>query len=206
MKIAVLANINAGGGKAKTALAKIVKAWSGHELFGAAGFGGEMLPRCLIPGAAEGYVPRLAAAVKALLAVRPKLFVTVGGDGAAAYAAECLIRERSTVPILGIGAGTANAGPIVSFTADDLPDPESLKKVKLGAVEARDGEGKHIAYGFNDLVIGNTFLGTSPEGETKTYAAKALAASGELIPEAPLADIFEGAPGRPAEALRYGRR
>ena len=194
MKIAVFANMNAGGGKAAAALTKLVKAWSGHELFGAAGFGGEKLPRCLIPEAAEGYVPRLNAAVKALLKVRPKLFVTVGGDGAAAYAAECLVREGSQVPILGIGAGTANVGPIVSFTADDLPDPESLKKVKLGAVEALDSEGRHIAYGFNDLVIGSTFLGTSPEGETKTYAAKALAASGELIPEAPLADIFRESP------------
>ena len=194
MKIAVFANMNAGGGKAAAALAKIGKAWSSHELYGAAGFGGEKLPRCIILEAADGYVPRLNAAVRALLAARPKLLVTVGGDGAAAYAAECLLREGSTVPILGIGAGTANVGPIVSFTADELPDPESLKKVKLGAVEALDGEGKHIAYGFNDLVIGNTFLGTSPEGETKTYSAKALAARGELIPEAPTKDLFREAP------------
>lgn len=193
MKIAVFANMNAGGGKAAAALAKICKAWSGHELYGAAGFGGEKLPRCIVPALPEGYVPRLNAAIKALLSVRPKLLVAVGGDGAAAYAAECLIREGSTVPILGIGAGTANVGPIVSFTVNELPDPASLKKVKLGAVEARDGEGRHIAYAFNDLVIGNTFLGTSPEGDTKTYGARALAARGELVEEVPVKDLFRGA-------------
>ena len=193
MKIAVFANMNAGGGKAAAALAKICKAWSSHELYGAAGFGGEKLPRCLVPASPAGYVPRLNAAIRALLSVRPKLLVTVGGDGAAAYAAECLIREKSTVPLLGIGAGTANVGPIVSFTAGDLPDPESLKKVKLGAVEALDTEGRHIAYAFNDLVIGNTFLGTASDSSTKTYSAKALAERGESVEEVPIKDIFRDA-------------
>ena len=191
MKIAVFANMNAGGGKAAAAVTKLAKAWSSHELFGVSGFGGEKLPRSVIPAAAEGYIPRLNAAVEALLRAKPKLLVTVGGDGAAAYAAECLIRLGSKVPILGIGAGTANVGPIVSFTAESLPDPESLKAVKLGAVEALDAAGRHIAYGFNDLVIGNTFLGTSPEGETKTYAAAALAGRGVLEEAKPLADLFE---------------
>ena len=36
MKIAVFANMNAGGGKAAAALAKIRKAWSGRELYGSA--------------------------------------------------------------------------------------------------------------------------------------------------------------------------
>ncbi len=208
MKIAVFANMNAGGGRAAAAVTKIAKAWSSHELFGVSGFGGEKLPRSIIPEAAEGYVPRLNAAVRALLRAKPKLLVTVGGDGAAAYAAECLIREGSTVPILGIGAGTANVGPIVSFTAGDLPDPESLKAVRLGAVEALDAEGRHIAYAFNDAVIGNTFLGTSPEGETKTYEACALADRGELVQASPVKNIFAGEArmslgGKPLEAPPY---
>ena len=109
MKIAVLANLKAGGGgKAAAVLQKIAGAWSAHELLAAAGFGGEQLSRCILPEEAEGYVPRLNAAVKALLSAGPDLLVTVGGDGAAAYAAECLIAEGSKVPLLGIGAGTAN--------------------------------------------------------------------------------------------------
>jgi len=190
MKIAVFANMNAGGGKAAAAVAKIAKSWSSHELFGVSGFGGEKLPRSIIPEAAEGYVPRLNAAIKALLRAKPKLLVTVGGDGAAAYAADCVIRAGSEIPVLGIGAGTANVGPIVSFTADSLPDPESLRAVRLGAVEVLDAEGRHVAYGFNDVVIGNTFLGTSPEGGTKTYAAAALAGRGVLEEAKPLPELF----------------
>ena len=204
MKIAVFANMNAGGGKAAAALKKICKAWSGHELYGAAGYGGEMLPRCIVPESPEGYLLRLNAAVEALLKTKPKMLVTVGGDGAAAYAAECLIRLGSRVPILGNGAGTANVGPLVSCTANDLPDPDSLKRVSLGAVEALDSEGRHIAYGFNDLVIGNTFLGTAADGSITTYEAKDLAARGELVEAAPAKDLFRGTPsmsldGKPME-------
>ena len=64
MKIAVFANMNAGGGRAAAAVTKIAKAWSSHELFGVSGFGGEKLPRSIIPEAAEGYVPRLNAAIR----------------------------------------------------------------------------------------------------------------------------------------------
>ena len=205
MKIAVFANMKAGGGKAAAVLEKVRAAWSGHELFGAAGFGGEQLPKCMeeaLP--VTGYLPRLNQAVEALLAEAPDILVTVGGDGAAAYAAECLIRAGSSVPVFGIGAGTANVGPIVSGTADDLPDPEALAEEVLGAVEARDAEGRHIAYGFNDLVIGNTFLGTSPEGETKTYSARKLAEEGLTAEETPTENLFRGEPsvrldGKPAE-------
>ena len=209
MKIAVLANLKAGGGgKAAAVLQKIAGAWSAHELLAAAGFGGEQLSRCIFPEEAEGYVPRLNAAVRALLSAGPDLLVTVGGDGAAAYAAECVIAEGSKVPLLGIGAGTANVGPIVSFGAEELPDPDSLAEISLGAVEARNVQGRHIAYGFNDIVIGNTFLGTSAEGETRTFSGRELAAFGRLTEEAPVKDLFRGPSsmslnGRALAALPY---
>ncbi len=191
MKIAVFANMNAGGGRSAAALEKMRGAWRGHELFGVSVFGGEALPACIRPELPEGaYLPRLNAAVQALLDEKPDLLVTVGGDGAAAYAADCVIRAGSRVPMLGIGAGTANVGPIVSFTADSLPDPESLEETRLGAVEVLDAEGRHTAFGFNDVVIGNTFLGTSPEGETKTYSAGALAGRGTLEEAAPLSELL----------------
>ena len=196
MKIAVFANMKAGGGKAAPAvIQRICDAWSKRqdvELFGVKGFGGEMLPRHLAKEDEPfGYLPRLNAAVCALLREEPDILLTVGGDGAAAYAAECVIRQGSKVPILAIGAGTANVGPIVSFAADELPEPEALETVSLGAVEASDGEGRHIAFGFNDIVIGNTFLGTSPEGKTKTYQARALAECGALTEASPVKTIFK---------------
>ena len=66
--------------------------------------------------------------------------------------------------------------------------------MRLGAVEALDAEGRHIAYAFNDLVIGNTFLGTAADGSMKTYAARALAERGETVEEVPVKDLFRGAP------------
>lgn len=193
MKIAVLANLSAGGGKAAEVLEQIRKAWQAHELIGAAGFGGEMLPRCLkAESSPKPYLPALKAALSQLLAQSPDLLVTVGGDGTAAYAAEELLTHGAGVPLFGIGTGTANVGPIVSCRAGDpLPDPSDLKAERLGAVEALTLSGSHIAYGFNDLVLGNTFLGTDENGETATYAAAALAGRGILKKERPLRKILK---------------
>ena len=193
MKIAVLANSSAGSGKAAAVLKKMRKAWAAHTLLGAEGFGGEMLGRALSPTRrASGYLPALRQAVKLLLAEKPDLFVTVGGDGTAAYAAEELLRAKSTVPLFGIGTGTANVGPIVSCRAEDpLPDPAELKPERLGAVEALTLDGEHIAYGFNDLVLGNTFLGTDENGETVTFEAAALVEEGILKKAKPLGQILK---------------
>ena len=194
MKIAVLANPGSGGGrKVRQTLEKICRSWPDHELFGAAGFGGETLPRCLKPEQkAEGYLPAFRQAMDLLLAEGPELLVTVGGDGTAAYAAEELLKQGAKVPLFGIGTGTANVGPIVTLGASDpLPDPEALKPLILGAVEALTLSGEHIAYGFNDLVLGNTFLGTDENGSMVTFSAKALARDGILKKEAPLKQILK---------------
>ena len=193
MKIAVLANRSAGGGKAADVLKKMQTVWASHTLLGVTGFGGELLPTCLTPEKPEKkYLPALRRAVKRLLAEKPDLFVTVGGDGTAAYAAEELLRLGSTVPLFGIGTGTANVGPIVSCRAGDpLPDPSDLKPERLGAVEALTLSGEHIAYGFNDLVLGNTFLGTDENGETVTFGAAALAEEGNLKKAKPLGQILK---------------
>ena len=193
MKIAVLANSGAGGGKAADVLKKMRTAWASHVLLGVKGFGGEILGEALSPARrASGYLPAFKQAVKLLLAEKPDLFVTVGGDGTAAYAAEELLKVKSTVPLFGIGTGTANVGPIVSCRAEDpLPDPADLKPERLGAVEALTLEGEHIAYGFNDLVLGNTFLGTDETGATVTFEAAALAEAGILKKAKPLGRILK---------------
>ena len=197
MKIAVLANPGAGGGgKGRQVLEKIRQAWSKETLFGAAGFGGEALPACVSPERPEaGYLPALKQAVALLLKEEPDLLVTVGGDGTAAYAAEEVLAAGKAVPILGIGTGTANVGPIVSFRAEDeLPDPADLTEKHLGAIEVMTLSGRHIAYGFNDLVLGNTFLGTDENGRTVTFEAGTLAGEGRLVKAAPLAEIFADGP------------
>ena len=193
MKIAILANRSAGGRKAGGMLQTLREKWSSHQLIGAAGFGGEFLPECRNAETPDKeYLAALRQAVTILLAEKPDLLVTVGGDGTAAYAAEELLRQGSEVPIFGIGTGTANVGPIVSCRAGEtLPDPEDLQPLRLGAVEAVTPDGEHIAYGFNDLVLGNTFLGTDEDGKTVTFDAAALAKEGILKKARPLPRILK---------------
>lgn len=180
MKAAVLANSSAGK---QTAQRKILEAlaetWKTASLCGVAGYGGELLESC-IPGPEAGsYLERFSFAMERLLEGSPDLLITIGGDGTAAYAADWLLSRNIRLPIFGIGAGTANVGPIVTErSADSLPAYEALVPVQMGAVEALRPDGTHIAYGFNDLVLGNTLLG-SENGQTVTFDAHAMAARGE---------------------------
>ncbi len=107
---------------------------------------------------------KIAAIAEALLASGPTHLVSVGGDGLASYLA-MHISGRETKPImLAIAAGTANVGPIVSFTAEQLNtlDLSSLQEVAIDAIAVSDENG-FLGLGFNDVILGNTFLGT--EGE-----------------------------------------
>lgn len=189
MIAAVITNPHAGGGTGRAVPECLRSSGWNAEFIGVSGFGGEWLDRTLPEPTAEGYLPRLEAAIRALLAEKPELLITVGGDGTAAYAADLLIREGYTVPIYGIGTGTANVGPIVRFSpAGKWPAPEEAQLLTLGAMELLDGVGNHIAYAFNDAVIGNTFLGTK-NGKTVTFDAAALAGRGELIRASALSSL-----------------
>ena len=195
MKAAVIANPNAGGGKGRDTAARLSRMGWDAEFYGVSGFGGESLPY-MLPAPPDGpYLQRFEAALEMLLGQLPDVLVTVGGDGTAAYAADYLIRTGRAVPLYGIGTGTANVGPIVRFSPEaEWPSPSKSKCITLGAMELMDGSGAHIAYAFNDAVIGNTFLGTK-NGQTLTFDADALAARGELVPAKAASSISrEGSP------------
>ncbi len=151
-----------------------------HEQYGA-GYLPEAAYRILeTQTAGADYKAMLRQAVLDLLAYQPEFFITVGGDGLAAYVAEVLItqggplRTYATVPILGIAAGTANVGPIVSIRPDQLQelDLDALKRIPAGAVQVLDG-GQVVGYGFNDVIIGNSLLATI-EGETVNISVEEL--------------------------------
>ena len=110
-------------------------------------------------------------------------FVTVGGDGLAAYVADalrtaCIERSLEGIPLLGVAAGTANVGPIVSVPAHSVNHirPEEGFTIPTGAVEAFDGA-DHLGYGFNDVVVGDTLLGTV-DGKTVNVSVEALVREG----------------------------
>lgn len=128
---------------------------------------------------AGGYTAAVRRAVEAFAEWRAELLVCVGGDGLSSYVADALVGKQWRIPILGIGAGTANVGPIVTTNLEDLPlfEPGALEYSQVGAVEVLDENG-HVAYGFNDIVIGNSFLGTI-DGNAANLSAEALLLDGK---------------------------
>lgn len=117
------------------------------------------------------YIRNIGYMVRQCLDHGVDVFITAGGDGTASYVASSVIQQsiiqqsgirqdlgRDKHPLfLGFPAGTANAGPIVHpLHTGDLKD---MEEVPLDAIEVTDGD-KVIGYGFNDVVIGNSFLGT----------------------------------------------
>jgi hypothetical protein len=187
MRAAVLINPSAGGAGD---IQKVVMAIDAF-LYGCEIVGGESLrSHTVVQTPQGGYIGRLHAAVDALCALQPDFYLVAGGDGLAAYLASRLLKTGTVRPkILGVAMGTANVGPIVSLSADDLmhAKPESLSFAGCGAIEAFDGDNP-VAFGFNDVVFGNTILGTLG-GKAQTISALSMAREGKKEPMAPLESI-----------------
>jgi hypothetical protein len=137
-------------------------------------------------GTGKGYKEELRMAVIALIRAGAEVIITVGGDGLASYTADAAIAfagGKTPIPaLLGIAAGTANVGPIVSLNADDLPAVrwEDLKPVPTDAVEVWDGQ-THVGYGFNDVILGNSLLATL-EGKVCNVSVQSLVEFDRLEP------------------------
>jgi len=192
VRAAVLVNPSAGGaGDIRNVVSAIDAFLSGCEVVAAQGFGGESVrAHAVMQTPQGGYIGRLHAAVDALAAQRPDFYLVAGGDGLAAYVANRLLKTGNARPkILGVAMGTANVGPIVSFSADALANarPEALSFSGCGAIEAFDGSDP-VAFGFNDIVFGNTILGTL-DGKAQTISALMMAREGKKVPQAPLESI-----------------
>lgn len=202
MRIGVLVNPSAGHGqRAQAVISRLEVRWQGHELLAVDGPAAPCFSRAeLLPEPAGGYVEKLFGSVRALLTAGAEMIVTLGGDGTAAYAAEALGECRKAVPLLGIGLGTANVGPIVTLSGDDpIPPVEALCFVPGAAVAVYD-RGRRIAAGYNDVVLGNTYLATL-DGETVTADGQALLAEGRVVRGTPLENVF----GPRARVTKNGR-
>ena len=193
MKAAVLLNPFSGDTGRFESLADSVRTFLRDcETVGVRGFGGEGLkPDTLLSLEEAPYLTKLKDAVRRLASASPDIFVVAGGDGFASYIADVLCFEMPGMlsKIVGIAAGTANVGPIISLRADDLPHltPDDLVFEPWGAVEAFTG-GRHLAFGFNDVVLGNTILGTV-DGQARTISASAMYLEGKKVETAPLCDL-----------------
>jgi len=190
MRIAVLFAPGAGSARGFRELGRALsERLAGHEIAACPGaFGTDYLAQAAsCPFASSpSYVESIRAAVAALTAAPPELFVCVGGDGLASYAADALIGiGAAAVPLLGVAGGTANVGPIVTVGPGELGRlrVEALRLARVGAVDVAIG-GRHVGYAFNDAVIGTTFLGTV-EGRSASLSARAMAERGDQAVEEP---------------------
>jgi hypothetical protein len=153
---------------------------TGPGEMGAAAFTGarpfEICP--LEPGSG----PQQTMALARSLASRPvDLLLVIGGDGTLADVAFALIEnpatppamETATVPIMGIGAGSTNAGPLITCRGAEVGglDISRLETTLLDAALVKS-QGAVLGIGFNDCVLGLTVLGTL-DGRVRDLDAQA---------------------------------
>jgi len=109
------------------------------------------------------------------------LLLVIGGDGTLADVAYALVEMAAapprmgtaTVPILGIGAGSTNVGPLITChgTAVGSLVIENLETTLLPAALVKY-QGALLGIGFNDCILGFTVIGTL-DGQVRDLDARA---------------------------------
>ena len=130
----------------------------------------------------QDYKLRLATMVRTLLSYKPDYLVSIGGDGLASYIASTVVSMGSKTTMLGIAAGTANVGPIVSFSLEQLSHLQfsDLEAVPIDGISVSDESG-YLGVGFNDVIFGNSFLGTE-DGICTNLSVEQLLMYGKRVP------------------------
>ena len=193
MKIGVVIGSASGKGFAPEAIISLVPNLQSHNVAVCAGpFGCDSPPSSLsrlTPELSASYVGNLRSSVASLMDWGSDMLICVGGDGLGSYVLDAMIDKGKRLPLLGIGSGTINVGPIVAFGIEDIPmlDISKLSVKTIDAVEV-SVDGKHLAYALNDAIIGNSFLGTL-EGRVVNLSAKALLDDGRKLEIEPSSDI-----------------
>lgn len=111
-------------------------------------------------------------------------FLVVGGDGTMSDAAYSVFAQGAKTPILGIGAGSTNAGPLITSKAKDIDqlNPHELFIHEVaGILAVLNGEPGGL--GFNDIVFGDTILTTLKGKVVQVSAAEFM--KGKKIPAPP---------------------
>lgn len=89
------------------------------------------------------------------------VIIGIGGDGTLCDIASLILDTGAAVQLLGIGAGSANVGPLISLLGQDI-DRLSLDRLQETQVHGIDAyvADSLVGTAFNDVVFGNTFFGT----------------------------------------------
>jgi hypothetical protein len=101
------------------------------------------------------------------------LLVVVGGDGTLSDAACGLLDLPQKPPLLGIGTGSINVGPLITCQASDVERvyPWQLETMPIPTVLVKD-YGNLLGIGFNDCVLGLSVTGTL-DGQIRNVDARA---------------------------------
>ncbi len=104
---------------------------------------------------------RTPALVEGMIAHGVDIIAVVGGDGTMADVAFALFRAGSTLPILGVGVGSANVGGLVTVQGREAARLAGahLQPIALDALLA-GANGEILGIAFNDVVISTTVLAT----------------------------------------------
>lgn len=195
MKTALFYNPKAGSKLPPSlVLSRLAAFFEGDELLAAdsalLGFG---VPLTAVEASTQGlgYFETILARVRALAEAGAERFACVGGDGTATYLRTALYLLGLDLPILGVAAGTANVGPIISVRLEDLEGRHVSEARETGCdgVAVLDREGGLVSLAFNDLIVGDTFLATV-DGQSCNVSVHALLDAGELTPQTPREDLI----------------
>lgn len=121
----------------------------------------EMFSDCCIIRPHLGRRKEATMTVAAELSSIVDVILVVGGDGTMSDVAYSLFKEGAETPILGIGAGSTNAGPLITIKAMEFDklDLRALTMQKVGGILATLNN-EQVGLGFNDIVLGDTVLTT----------------------------------------------
>lgn len=100
--------------------------------------------------------------------------LALGGDGTVADIISGQRRAGLMVPVVGIGCGTANAGPfILTRGLSELRSLrlDCLERRGVLGLDVRDGDGALVATAFHDVVFSDSVVSTV-EGRTATVCAR----------------------------------
>ena len=125
-------------------------------------------------GAAHGPAATRAL-TRRLVTAGVDLIVAVGGDGTLADVAGELARRAAAPPLFGVGAGSINAGSLVTCRLDQVGqfDPCGARTVARDALVAQHCHGRS-ALAFNDVTVASTVIGTASCGQLVDLDARAM--------------------------------
>ena len=167
-RIGIVVNPNAGRGERKITeiVSTLLEMLRGRQIHLIEGTLESLLAADLgIPGTvistSEDAIPEASDATRLLLQSGVNVLIGIGGDGTLCDIASVILATAATVQLLGIGAGSANVGPLVSLLARDIDrlSLDTLHESRIHGIDAFLSDNL-VGTAFNDVVLSNTYFGT----------------------------------------------